>query len=82
GKDYLSSDQYKQDLISNILDIYSIKKPDLVINDMFYFLEGAGPFVYRDSNLISPGLGIIGRDAITVDFITLKLLGIDLSSSD
>lgn len=82
GKEYLSLDQYKQDLISNILDIYSIKKPDLVINDMFYFLEGAGPLVYRDSNLISPGLGIIGRDAITVDFITLKLFGIDLSSSD
>ena len=55
GKDYLHLDQYRQDLISNILDIYSIKKPDLVINDMFYFLEGAGPFVYRDSNLISPG---------------------------
>ena len=82
GKDYLLLDQYKQDLISNILDIYSIKKPDLVINDMFYFLEGAGPFVYRDSNLISPGLGIIGRDAIAVDLITLKLLGNDLSSSD
>ncbi|NVM44737.1 MAG: DUF362 domain-containing protein [Candidatus Lokiarchaeota archaeon] len=82
GKDYLLLDQYKQDLISNILDIYTIKKPDLVINDMFYFLEGAGPFVYRDSNLISPGLGIIGRDAIAVDLITQKLLGIDLSSSD
>ncbi len=82
GKDYLSLDHYKQDLISNILDIYSIKKPDLVINDMFYFLESAGPFVYRDSNLISPGIGIIGRDAIAVDLITLKLLGIDLSSSD
>jgi uncharacterized protein (DUF362 family) len=82
GKDYLLLDQYKQDLISNILDIYSIKKPDLVINDMFYFLEGAGPFVYRDSNLISPGLSIIGRDAVAVDLITLKLIDIDLLSSD
>ena len=82
GKDYLSLDKFKQDLISDILDLYNIKKPDLVINDMFYFLEGAGPFVYRDSNLISPGLGIIGQDAIAVDFITLKLLSIDLSSSD
>ncbi|MHA2287905.1 MAG: DUF362 domain-containing protein, partial [Promethearchaeota archaeon] len=76
GKDYLLSDQYKQDLISNILDIYSIRKPDLVINDLFYFLEGAGPFVYKDSNLKFTGLGVTGRDAIAVDIITLKLLGI------
>jgi uncharacterized protein (DUF362 family) len=82
GKDYLFLDQYKQDLISNILDIYSIKKPDLVINDMFYFLEGAGPYVYKDSNLLSTGLSIIGRDAIAVDLITLKLFDIDILSSD
>jgi len=82
GKDYLLMDKYKQDLISNILNIYSIKKPDLIINDMFYFLEGAGPFVYRDSNLISTGLSIFGRDAVAVDLITLKLFGIDLLSSD
>ncbi|MBY8988566.1 MAG: DUF362 domain-containing protein [Candidatus Lokiarchaeota archaeon] len=82
GKDYLFLDQFKQDLISNILDIYSIKKPDLVINDMFYFLEGAGPFVYRDSNLIYTGLGIVGRDAVAVDLITLKMFGIDLLSTD
>ena len=79
---YLLQDQYKQDLISNILDIYSIKKPTLVINDMFYFLESAGPYVYKDSNLIFTGLYIIGRDAIAVDFITLSLVGIDPLSSD
>ncbi|NVM16072.1 MAG: DUF362 domain-containing protein [Candidatus Lokiarchaeota archaeon] len=82
GKDYLLLDQYKQDLISNILNVYSIKRPDLIINDIYYFLEGAGPFVYRNSNLISPRLGIIGRDGIAVDLITLKLFGIDLLSSD
>ena len=82
GKDYMFFDQYKQDLISNILEIYSIKKPDLVINDMFYFLESAGPYVYRDSDLLLTELGIIGRDAVAVDLITLKLCGIDLLSSD
>jgi hypothetical protein len=49
---------------------------------MFYFLEAAGPYVYRDSNLRSSELGIIGRDAVAVDLITLKLCGIDLLSSD
>jgi uncharacterized protein (DUF362 family) len=33
GKDYLFLDQYKQDLVSKIIDISTIKKPDLVIND-------------------------------------------------
>ncbi|MFX0074365.1 MAG: DUF362 domain-containing protein [Candidatus Hermodarchaeota archaeon] len=82
GKDYLFLDQYKQDLISNILDIYSIKKPDLVINDLFYFLEAAGPYVYKDSNLLFTGLGVFGRDAVAVDLITLKLVGVDLMKSD
>jgi hypothetical protein len=82
GKDYVFLDQYKRDLISKILDIYSIRKPDLVINDMFYFLEGAGPFVYSDSNLTSIGFGIIGRDAVAVDIVTSKLVGIDISESE
>ncbi len=82
GKDYLFLDQYKQDLISNILDIYSIKKPNLVINDMFDFLEGAGPYVYKDSNLLHTGLVVVGRDAVAVDLITLKLFNIDLLKSD
>jgi uncharacterized protein (DUF362 family) len=82
GKDYLFLDQYKQDLISNILDVYSIKKPSLVINDMFDFLEGAGPYVYKDSNLLHTGLVVIGRDAVAVDLITLKLFNIDLLKSD
>ncbi|GAH09801.1 unnamed protein product, partial [marine sediment metagenome] len=73
---------YKQDLISNILDVYSIKKPNLVINDLFDFLEGAGPYVYKDSNLLHTGLVVVGRDAVAVDLITLKLFNIDLLNSD
>ena len=81
GKDYLFLDQFKQDLISNILDVYSIKKPNLVINDIFDFLEGAGPYVYKDSNLLHTGLVVVGRDAVAVDLITLKLFNIDLLDS-
>jgi uncharacterized protein (DUF362 family) len=82
GKDYLLLDQYRQDLISNILDVFSIKKPCLVINDMFYFLEGAGPIIYKDSNLIRTGLVVSGFDAVAVDLITINLLKIDLLESD
>ncbi|MHA1235138.1 MAG: DUF362 domain-containing protein [Promethearchaeota archaeon] len=82
GKDYLILDQYRQDLISNILDVFSIKKPCLIINDMFYFLEGAGPFIYKDSNLIRTGLVVSGSDAVAVDLITLNLLKLDLLGSD
>ena len=81
GKDYLLLDQYKQDLISNILDVFSIKKPCLVINDMFYFLEGAGPFIFKDSSIIRTGLVVSGSDAVAVDLITLNLLKIDLLRS-
>jgi uncharacterized protein (DUF362 family) len=77
NEDYLSLDQYKIDRISNILDIYSIKKPDLVINDLFFVLEGAGPFIYKDSNLKRTNLVVIGKNAVSVDFITLKLLNIE-----
>ena len=82
GKDYLLLDQYRKDLITNILDVFSIKKPCLVINDMFYFLEGAGPFIYKDSNLIRTGLVVSGSDAVAVDLITLNILKIDILDSD
>ena len=82
GKDYLLLDQFRQDLITDILDVFSIKKPCLVINDMFYFLEGAGPFIYKDSNLIRTGLVVSGSDAVAVDLITLNLLKIDILDSD
>ena len=77
GRDYLLKDQYKQDLASKIIDVYSIKKPSLVVNDLFYVLEGAGPLIYKDSNLKKTGIVVIGSDAIAVDTITLKLLNLD-----
>ncbi len=79
---YVTHDEYKQELISNILDVYSIKKPDLAINDLFFLLEGAGPYIYRDSNLKKTGLLIIGDDAVSVDLITLKILNIDINTHD
>jgi len=80
--EYLSRDRYKTTLISNILDIYAIKKPDLVINDLFYVLEGAGPFIYKDSNLKKTNFVVIGKNSVSVDFITLKLLNIETKDYD
>jgi len=80
--EYISLDQYKTNLISNILDIYAIKKPDLVINDLFYVLEGAGPFIYKDSNLKKTNFVVIGKNAVSVDVITLKLLNIEIKDYD
>jgi len=77
GKDYLFLDQYKQDLVSNIIDVFSIKKPNLSINDLFYTLQGAGPYIYKDSNLLKTNLVVVGNDATAVDFITLKLMKMD-----
>ena len=74
GKNFLSTDKYRRELYSRILDLYEIKQPDLVINDMFYILEGAGPYIYRDSNLKKTGLVIAGKNGIAVDLITLKVL--------
>ncbi|MFX0025391.1 MAG: DUF362 domain-containing protein [Candidatus Hermodarchaeota archaeon] len=82
GKDYLHLDQYKKDLISNILAVFMIKKPNLVINDLFYVLEGAGPFIYKDSNLKKTGFMVIGNDAVAVDSITLELLNFDINNND
>ncbi len=80
--DYISYDQYKNDLISNILDVFTIKQPNLVINDFFYLLESAGPYIYRDSNLKKTGIAVIGNNAVSVDLITLKLLNIDIQDYD
>jgi len=80
--EYLSRDRYKTTLISNILDIYAIKKPDIVINDLFYVLEGAGPFIYKDSNLKKTNFVVIGKNSVSVDFITLKLLNIETKDDD
>ncbi|MEJ2294173.1 MAG: DUF362 domain-containing protein, partial [Candidatus Lokiarchaeota archaeon] len=81
GKDYLYLDQYKLDLISNILAISEIKSPNLVINDLFYVLESAGPLIYKDSHCKQNNLVIVGENIFAVDYITLKLMGIKLSES-
>ena len=81
GKDFLYLDQYKQDLIANILAISEIKPPNLVINDLFYVLERAGPLIYKDSHCKQNNSLIIGENIFAVDYITLKLMGIELSES-
>jgi uncharacterized protein (DUF362 family) len=82
NRDYITRDQYKKDLISNILDVFTIKPPDLVVNDIFYLLESAGPFYYKDSQLKKPSIMILGNNAISTDLITLKLLNIETQDHD
>ncbi|MFW9867698.1 MAG: DUF362 domain-containing protein [Candidatus Thorarchaeota archaeon] len=79
---YVSLDQYKRDLISTILDVYSIKKPDLVINDLFYVMEGAGPYIYNDSSIKKTNIVAVGNDAVAVDLITLKLMKVEPYDND
>ncbi|MFX0154113.1 MAG: DUF362 domain-containing protein [Candidatus Hodarchaeota archaeon] len=82
GIDYISLDQYKKDLISSILDVFTVKKPNLVINDLFYILESAGPFIYSDSNVKKTNLMIMGEEAIAVDIITLKTLNLEVNDNE
>ena len=56
-----------------------IKQPNLVINDLFYILEGAGPYLYKDSKIKKTELMIIGDDAIAVDLITLNMLNLEIN---
>lgn len=70
-----------EDLIDNVIDVFRIRKPDLVINDIFYILEGAGPYIYKDSNLKKTGLMVIGNDVLAVDTITCNLLDYDISQN-
>jgi len=77
GKDYFALDQYKRDLIPHIFDVYAIKKPDIVINDLFHVLESAGPWVYKDSKLKKTGYVIVGNDAVAVDLVTLNAMNIE-----
>ncbi|MHA2009534.1 MAG: DUF362 domain-containing protein [Promethearchaeota archaeon] len=74
---FITADGFENYLISNILDIYTIKRPNLVINDLFYLLEGAGPCIYKDSNLKKTNFMVFGNDAVSVDLITLKLLNLE-----
>ena len=64
----LQDDQYKKDLIMKILDVCMVRKPDLIINDIFYVLEGAGPSIYAESNLITTNLMIFGSDLVATDY--------------
>ncbi|MHA1281500.1 MAG: DUF362 domain-containing protein [Promethearchaeota archaeon] len=81
-KDKLYYDNYKARLISKIIDIAELRPPDLVINDLFYILEGAGPYIYRDSNLKEIGVVISGTDIISADLMLLKMLNLDLLNKD
>jgi uncharacterized protein (DUF362 family) len=81
GKDYLHLDQYKQDLISHILDISQILEPTLVINDIFYLMEGAGPFIYKDSSCKQKNLLVMGKSPFVVDYITLQVINIELKEN-
>jgi hypothetical protein len=82
NEEIVKSDLFRQDLISNILNTYAIKKPILTINDVFYVLEYAGPFIYRGSNLKKTNVIIMGTDLISVDAITLRVLGFDVFKND
>jgi len=77
GKDFLINDQYRNDLESNILDVFSVRKPDLVINDLFYVLESAGPYIYKDSILKKSGTVVLGNDSIAVDIITSEVMNLN-----
>ncbi|TFG04109.1 MAG: DUF362 domain-containing protein [Promethearchaeota archaeon] len=70
----------KELLASRMLDLFAIKKPDLIVNDLFYILERAGPMIFRDSNLRKTNLMVIGNDAIAVDLISQKIM--DSESSE
>ncbi|MFX1277628.1 MAG: DUF362 domain-containing protein [Promethearchaeota archaeon] len=81
-KEFTFQDQYKEDLITNILDIFMIKKPDLVINDLYHVLEGAGPYIFKDSNIKQLGALIVGNDAFYADLLALKVLNFDSSKNE
>ncbi|TFG25591.1 MAG: DUF362 domain-containing protein [Promethearchaeota archaeon] len=82
NQEYLLNDKYKQDLTSNILDVFSIKKPNLVINDLFYVLEAAGPVIYKDSNLTKTGIMVLGNDTVAVDAVTSKIMNLNIKNPD
>ncbi|MBN1215480.1 MAG: DUF362 domain-containing protein [Candidatus Lokiarchaeota archaeon] len=80
-KEIVQNNQYIKDLVLKIIDLYSIVKPTLVINDIFYALEKAGPFIYKDSKLKKNNILIVGNDALATDIITLKSLGFDIEKN-
>ncbi|MFX0143855.1 MAG: DUF362 domain-containing protein [Candidatus Hodarchaeota archaeon] len=81
-KENILHDQFKKNLVSNILDVYAIKEPDLVINDLFYILDGAGPCLYKDSEIKTTNLMVIGDNTIAVDKITMNVLNLEMNSNE
>jgi len=80
-KDIVKNDKYQEELSKRIIDAYLIKKPILTINDLFYILEGAGPYIYKDSNLKTSKFLLVGTDSIAVDTITLMLMNLNTSDN-
>lgn len=76
GQDF-ENDFYLKEIFSKWLNVFEKRKPDLIINDLYHVMEGAGPYVYKDSNLIKTQLMVGGTDLAAVDFITLILLDIN-----
>jgi len=75
-------DGYKKQLTAKIVDVFSIKIPDLIINDLFYVLEGAGPSIYEDSRLKKTSTMILGNNAVSVDYVTMKVLNLEKDNND
>ncbi len=75
--EYCRSDEYEKELIKTILHNYSFLKPALVINDLFYMQESAGPCIYKDSNLKKTNTMVIGNNPLATDQVTMSLLGVD-----
>ncbi|TXT57196.1 MAG: hypothetical protein BAJALOKI2v1_520023 [Promethearchaeota archaeon] len=75
-------ENYNEFLTSDIIEVFSVKKPDFVINDLFFMMEGAGPFIYSDSNVKKTNLMVIGNDAISVDTITMRIMDLNVFKND
>ncbi|MFO8020130.1 MAG: DUF362 domain-containing protein [Promethearchaeia archaeon] len=78
-KEYLEEDEYKKELISKMIEVYSINPPDLVINDCFYLMEGAGPYIYQKSQLKKTDLMVVSSSALAADLILQHLCELDIS---
>ncbi|MBY9005179.1 MAG: DUF362 domain-containing protein [Candidatus Lokiarchaeota archaeon] len=80
--DIVNNDKYKSNLINNIIDVNSIIRPDLIINDFFYILEKAGPYIYKDSKLKKTNLMVMGNETYATDVATLMTLGLNIEEND
>lgn len=61
-----------EELFSEILvDIYSIKKPSLVIMDGIISMEGVGPSA---GDPVKTGMLLIGNDGVSIDYYSTKII--------